>query len=386
MRQTRKSAAKKRAKLSGPATPVVRKNRNFPKHTLEQALPLAQKIQDEMGGKPMNRLLLADALGLSPSSSNYRELLSSAYKYGLTDGTEKADQIALTDLGASATQTNDAAKRLNSLRQAALAPPVFGKFLKDYINKRLPSPDMLPKILRTQYDVPEDLTGECAAHITANGKFVDVVREIGGSPHVLFDADVTATTVLREPTSTDEEEEEAAALVSAPACEEEDAVPPLREPPERRAQTGTGPRPIFVGHGKNKGPLQQLQALLTTFRIPHKVVVEEANLGRPISQKVKDTMEECGSAILIFTRDERFFDHEGVEVWRPSENVIHELGATSFAYGDRIVIFKEKGLHFPTNFQSIGYIEFESGDLTARTADLLKELIGFGLVRVTPTE
>ena len=65
--------------------------------------------------------------------------------------------------------------------------------------------------------------------------------------------------------------------------------------------------------------------------------------------------------------------------------MVHELGATSFAYGDRIVIFKEKGLHFPTNYQSIGYIEFESDDIQARTADLLKELIGFGLVRVTPT-
>jgi hypothetical protein len=81
-----------------------------------------------------------------------------------------------------------------------------------------------------------------------------------------------------------------------------------------------------------------------------------------------------------------FFDEHGKEVWRPSENVIHELGATSYVYGDRIVIFKEKGLHFPTNFQSIGYIEFEAGDLAARTADLLKELIGFGLVKVTPTQ
>ena len=43
-----------------------RKVRNFPKHTLEAALVLPQKIQDEMGGKPMNRLLLADGLGMSP--------------------------------------------------------------------------------------------------------------------------------------------------------------------------------------------------------------------------------------------------------------------------------------------------------------------------------
>ena len=99
------------------------------------------------------------------------------------------------------------------------------------------------------------------------------------------------------------------------------------------------PKPIFVGHGKNKTPLQQLQKLLTTFQIPRKIVVDEAKLGRPISQNVKDTIEECGSAILIFTRDEQFFDASGNEIWRPSENVVHELGATSFAYGDRIVIF-----------------------------------------------
>jgi Predicted nucleotide-binding protein containing TIR-like domain len=56
-------------------------------------------------------------------------------------------------------------------------------------------------------------------------------------------------------------------------------------------------------------------------------------------------MLQCGSAILIFTKDERFLGPNGEELWRPSENVVHELGAASFAYGDRIVIFKEKGFH-----------------------------------------
>jgi len=145
------------------------------------------------------------------------------------------------------------------------------------------------------------------------------------------------------------------------------------------------PKPIFVGHGKNKAPLNQLVQLLNTFQIPHKVVVDEANLGRPISEKVRDTIRACGSAILIFTRDQKFLDEAGNDVWRPSENVIYELGATSYEYENRIVIFKEKGLSFPTNFQNIGYIEFEVDAIQARTAELLKELIGFGLVRVTPT-
>jgi len=371
---------KSESATKAPLAEEGRRFRNFPKHTLEATLPLAQKIQDEMGGKPMNRLLLAEAMGNSPSSSIYRDMLSSAYKYGLTDGTEKADNIALTELGVAATQQGDSSARMRALRQAALSPDAFGRFFRDYANKKLPSTEMLPKILRSQYGVPNDLANECAAHIAANGRFVDVVREIGGSPHVLLDAElsspttahVEATAVLEEPAGLPPQH--LSTMHSAPPV-----VSPARVP-------GSGPKPIFVGHGKNKGPLQQLQSLLTTFQIPHKVVVDEANLGRPIPQKVKDTIEECGSAILIFTKDEKLFDEKGNELWRPSENVVHELGATSFAYGDRIVIFKEKGLHFPTNFQSIGYIEFESGDLTARTADLLKELIGFGLVKVTPTQ
>jgi predicted nucleotide-binding protein len=241
---------------------------------------------------------------------------------------------------------------------------------------------MLPKILKTQYGVPDELTTECAKHVAANGRFVDVIRDIGGSAHVLLDAEMAARPEATEEQDSSIEAEEPPTLIVTPPTD----TAPLSASPTPPRPPSSGPKPIFVGHGKNKGPLQQLQGLLTAFQIPHRVVIDEANLGRPISQKVKDTINECGSAILIFTRDEKLFDETGKEIWRPSENVVHELGATSFAYGDRIVIFKEKGLHFPSNFQSIGYIEFESGDLTARTADLLKELIGFGLVRVTPTQ
>jgi predicted nucleotide-binding protein len=369
-----------------------RKNRNYPKHTLEQALVLAQKIQDEMGGAPMNRLLLANAVGLSPSSSNFKFLLSSAYKYGLTEGTEKADLISLTPVGGSATQQTNQLARLAALRRAALHPKLFADFFRNYSNKKLPSADMLPRILTTQYAVPSDTAEECAGHISTNGKFVDIVRDISGSAHILIDAELAAATEqvgddTQQAQGGDEAGTPQAILANpAPAVARpvNPTVPP--SPPRSTTAAGAAPKPIFVGHGKNKTPLQQLQALLAAFQIPHKVVVDEPHLGRPISQKVKDAIGECGSAILIFTRDEKFKDATtGDEVWRPSENVVYELGATSYTYGDRIVIFKEKGLNFPTNFQNIGYIEFEPHDIAARAADLLKELIGFGLVKVTPT-
>src|SRR5207302_11286209 len=109
------------AKKATPAADLeTKKYRNFPQHSLEETLVLPQKIQDEMGGKPMKRLLLADALGMSPSSSSFRDLLSSSNKYGFTEGNKESDEIPLTSTGVDATQTSDKTKRLRALRTAAL--------------------------------------------------------------------------------------------------------------------------------------------------------------------------------------------------------------------------------------------------------------------------
>jgi predicted nucleotide-binding protein len=142
-------------------------------------------------------------------------------------------------------------------------------------------------------------------------------------------------------------------------------------------------RGIFIAHGKNKKPLEQLKKILDQFRIPYKVAVEEPNLGRPISGKIREIMLSCNCAILIFTTDEEFRDKDGNIIWRPSENVVFELGATGFLYDNRIVIMKEDGVNFPTNFQDIGYISFEKDRLEAKTMDILKELIGFGIVKIS---
>jgi len=156
-------------------------------------------------------------------------------------------------------------------------------------------------------------------------------------------------------------------------------------PPPPPADLDQRPKPIFIAHGKKKGPLDKLEKVLNGFKIPYKVAISEPNLGRPIPQKVKQIMSQCGSGILIFTKDESFKDSDGNDVWRPSENVVFELGAASFAYEDRVVILKEKGLTFPTDFQSVGNIEFEEDRIEGKTAELLHELIGFGLLKVTTT-
>lgn len=390
-------------KISGPKSgtnkkgtkppPVeTRKNRTFPKHGIAEALVVAQKIHDEGGGHPMPRLLLADALSVTPSSSAFRELLSSAYRYGFIDGTEKSDTIGFGENGAEATQRDDPAAKLRALRAAALKPTVFGAFFRNYANKRLPSADLLPKILRSQYSVPEDLADECAKRLHSIGTTAEIVREIGGSPRIMLDGAGAIGPGIQEAVQETAEPPpgdgaHVAGELSAPPTSQEPSsgkAPASETPLPLESPAGPTGKPIFIGHGKNKGPLEQLKAILTMFGIPYRVVIEEPNLGRPIPDKVRETITECGSAILLFTRDEKFFDASGNELWRPSENVVHELGATSYVYGNRIVIFKEKGLHLASNFASIGYIEFEPSDIQAKAMDLMKELIGFGLVRLTP--
>ncbi len=350
---------------------VTKTMRNFPRHTLEEALALPRKIQDEMAGKPFKRLLLADALDIKPGSSNFRDLLSSSFKYGFTEGTEKASEIALTPVGNDATQTKDETKRIVALRKAALAPTVFRDFFAAYVDRKLPSPEMLKKLLTSEYNVPTEFAEECARLIVENGRFVRIIQDIGGSPHVIMDE-----VSVGMPTNG---QGETTALEDL----QEEQSEPRAGYSQQVTEAQKAPRPIFVGHGKNRAPLEKLLKILSSFQIPHKVVVEEANLGRPIPQKVRETMLQCGSAILIFTRDEKFHDEDGNIVWRPSENVVYELGAASFAYEDRVVVFKESGLDFPTNFQSVGHIQFEEDGLEAKTTDLLKELIGFGLVKIT---
>lgn len=351
-----------------------KKNRNFPRESLEESLAVAQKIMDEMGGKPFNRLLLADALGTTPSSSNFKYLLSSSFQYGLTEGTEKAKYIELSEIGIAVSQNSDPQRRMSFLRAAARKPDVFNKFYSDFNEKKLPSPEMLGKILTTEYQVSTEHSDECAKLLVENGRFTGIIRDISGSSHIMID------NIIEEDQNTNSSEDEK---------QTENLSDNVDSKTENSTEFSTNNdqkhRPIFIGHGKNIKPLEKLQKFLSTFQIPYKVTIDEANLGRPIPQKVREIMYQCGSAILIFTCDERFFDENGTEIWRPSENVVHELGAASLLYEDRIVIFKEKGLHFPTNYQSIGYIEFDTDSIESKVADLLKELIGFGLIKVTPT-
>lgn len=222
----------------------------------------------------------------------------------------------------------------------------------------------------------------CFFQIAEGAGLGEVIIGRRGAPTRFEFDEAAVATFVGDASSDSEEPDRRHAVPSAPPSK------PLASPAAAATHPAAPPtkelgQAIFVAHGKNKKPLEQLKRILDQFKIPYRVAVEEPNLGRPIGAKVRETMEACNCAILIFTADEEFRDSAGDTIWRPSENVAYELGAAGYLYGNRIVIMKQSTVQFPANFRDLGYISFDQDQLDAKAMDILRELIGFGIVKVS---
>jgi hypothetical protein len=343
---------------------------DVPRHPLGEALKVARCIEDHYGGSVTTPLDVATSIGSTPTSSWFRTITGAAIAYGLTSGGPNSAHIGLTSLGRRAAAPTDESDERAATVEALLKPRIVREFLQKYDQKKLP-PDHIAQNVLTQLGVDREASERTLAVIRDSALFAGVLRSHKDNEYVDLHGQHQTTGVgpAQQPDEADAVE---------PEWETGEPAGPIRR------SAPAQPRPIFIGHGRNHGPLKKLQAILDNFAIPYKVVLDEPDLGRPIPVKVQNVLRECGSAILVFTKDEQFFDGEGNEFWRPSENVVYELGAASYQYDERVVVLKEKGIRFPLDFEGIGSIEFEQDGLESKGIEIIKELIGVGLVRITP--
>jgi predicted nucleotide-binding protein len=361
------------------------RNRNYPSLTLLQALEVPRGIQDGASGMPVSKLTLATILDRSPSASQLRDLILASRAYGLTEGGVNGDQFQLTPLGSEATGADEMAQR-DAMRRAVLNVEPFRVFLTSYNGKKIPSSAPLKEFLVASAGVPPEWAEDCIEHLVADARAVGFIREVRGGEYIDLsestpDATVAGSDALESRTDGDEEDEQFGARTGAPARAAD------KTDGEQRLQAPSPAKKVFIAHGKNRTPLEQLKKMLDQFKVKYAVAVDEPNRGRPISTKVANLMRDgCSSAIFIFTADERFLredqDGETTEVWRPSENAVYELGAASILYDRRIVIFKEKQVTFPSDFSDLGYIEFEADQLGMQMGNLFSELVALDILEV----
>ncbi len=344
--------------------------RPYPEIPITEAIQVPQGIREHNAGRPMNRVLLAEALKLSPTSSDFRDLLSASYKYGFTKGSFNSETIDLTELGEQLTKPRSEMGKLDAMRKGLRRIVLFERLLTHFNNNKLPTAEFLKNTLeREPFNVTPEWSAEAANVFIANGKAVGFIRDVSGSPFVVIEAGPPAAEVSEAITE----------------VEKEQVLPTEQKPkvPTEAPQIPTSLQ-FFIGHGKDKEALEQLKGIINQLGIPYVVAQEEPNIGRPISKKVKDLMDSCSGGIFIFSADEEFRDLNGNSIFRPRENVVFELGAASYKYDQRIVIFKESGIAFPSDFRDLGYIEYEKGQLAGKTMDLLKELIALKAVKILP--
>ncbi len=342
----------------------------IPRFTLKESLVIAQALKDNFAAKSATPLLLAQAINRSPSSTDWRYLTGASAAYGLTTGGYNSDLIELTETGRKVVLPTEEGEDKRFLVKCASLPVILNNFYEKYNGNKFPREDIAKNVL-VSLGVPAERVAEALKIVTENGRFVGILIDIKDGVYVqLKEVNGESIEVHESFPEVDNEDQEAAPFLS-------------QTNPQPQQTILTRSNAIFLGHGKNRKPLEQLIKILDEYRIPYKEATAEPNAGRPISTKVADTMRECGAAILIFTADEKFYDEEGNEIWRPSENVVHELGAASILYDNRIVIFKEDGVSLSSNFSGIGYISFEKDKLSDKGVELFRELVNFKVVNIT---
>lgn len=349
---------------------------DIPGRSLADSISVAQALYDHFAGKSAAPHDVALALDISPTSSAWRTLTGAAIAYGLTIGGCYADAIELSDLGRRIVAPTEEGEDDRAKIEAMLRPRILKEFFQKYDRAKFPRPDIARNVLSSM-GVPTNRVDTVFEIVVDNGNFVGAIRDTKTGPFVaLAGATRTVDSDEQRPDQQlpDEFERafESVAAETSPTLPSEPTVPP-------------GPKQIFVAHGKNHKPLGELKSILDQFKIPYKVAVDEPNVGRPISKKVAQLMHECSAGIFIFTADEKFTNLESETIFRPSENVVYELGAASVLWENKIIILKQKDVNFPSDFKDLGYIEFEEGHLHAHAMALMGELIGLEFIRIQAT-
>ena len=158
--------------------------RPYPLNALKEARELVETIYQVNSGLPVNRIMLAEAIGIAPSSSAYTTLLNSCSRFGLTVGNYRSSKIELTEFGSEFVQNMVTSNSRLLLKRAASKPEVFKQFYSYYENKKIPPDNIAEEYIKSDLSVNTSLSAECLSLIKKNGVYAGFIKEIKGSLYI----------------------------------------------------------------------------------------------------------------------------------------------------------------------------------------------------------
>jgi hypothetical protein len=145
----------------------------FPKNVLEDAIRIAQAIEEKNAGNPMHAPDLARAVGFKQSTDwRFGDLLRSAYQYGLVSGTGASASIALTSLGQDIVAPSSPSQRSEALLAAFRSVSDFAAVENFYGGKRIPEDEFFLNTLTRDFDIARDRVGIFAKIFLENLRYL----------------------------------------------------------------------------------------------------------------------------------------------------------------------------------------------------------------------
>ena len=341
---------------------------DVPRHSLREALTVAQALTDQFAGRSAAPHQVAMALEISPTSSAWRSLTGAAVAYGLTKGGYNTDQIELSDIGRRATAPTVEGDDLKARAEAALKPKVFANFFGKYQRAKFPADNIAKNVLVHEFGVPPERQEEVLTTLKDNGAFVGFIHQTKTGQFVSTES-LSPTPVTLPPTP---EADDAASDLADEGAQGESRkgfdsgssnVPLAPAAPESFK--------VFITHGRNMEIVDQVKDVLDLYDIEYEIAVEEETTAIPVPQKVLSAMRRCGAGIMVVSAD----DDEASAI---NNNVLIEIGAAFVLYDQKVVLLWDKRLKVPSNLQGLYRCEFEGSDLTFSTGTrLAKAVKGF---------
>lgn len=286
--------------------------RQYPTHTLEESKRIAEAIHESNAGLPIDRVLLAGALGTTPASSGFTMKLNSSSKYGLTNGGYSDERITLTPRGEAVVAPQHPEERRKALLDAALQPEQFRRFYEMLHGKSLPEDAYVQDMLQREIGIHASLTDECFRILKANGLYVGIISDVSGARMLVNTAGHDGSI-------------------------DQDQGAYTQTPGETAVSTE-----IFVGHAGNKDVADLVTGVLEPFGIQNRIVECDFDASRPVSSEVAEQMRGCSAAVMVFASptDDAW---RGRREEKRAQKLLYQLGAASVLYEDRIILLKEEG-------------------------------------------
>ncbi|MFG0246467.1 MAG: hypothetical protein ACF8MF_10520 [Phycisphaerales bacterium JB052] len=161
---------------------------NFPKHTLEESLRVAQAIEDKYAGHPTEAPHIAKAIGFNKARDwRFLNLLRASSQYGLTEGTGARTSVSLEPIGEGVVSPSDPSERVKALWKAFYNVDLFKKVDQHYSGKKIPEDEYFENTLVRTFDVARDRVSRFIEIFTSNRKYLASFTGGGASDEVSKD-------------------------------------------------------------------------------------------------------------------------------------------------------------------------------------------------------